>query len=279
MSGSLSVSAFHGGWTPFALERFESELAEVIGDFLGGQRHAEQLRDLLRSQRDVPGCGGLRVGVHHPFGQRAASRFEDELRGSSAGPVADADVRPAFEAVAGIRAQPERLAGAADVGGIEVRGLDQHVHRLIVDLRVLSAHHACQRNALLLVGDQQVVPGEGVFLAVEGGECLAVAGAADDDCSTGVPPVLSSRDGWAGLEQMIVERVQRLADLHHHVVGDIHHVVDAAQPDPFQGGSEPARAGADLDPLDHARGVAGAQRGVLDSDGEEVLAQRRGRPA
>ena len=51
-----------------------------------------------------------------PVGQLAAGGFQNQLRRALAGPIADAHVRAALEAVAGFAAQAELLAGAADVG-------------------------------------------------------------------------------------------------------------------------------------------------------------------
>src|SRR5262249_29459760 len=53
---------------------------------------------------------------------------------------------------------------------------------------------------------------------------------------------------------------------HHHVIGHVDNVVDAANADLFQGASKPVRARPDLDSLNNARHVARAQIGIIDAD-------------
>ena len=64
--------------------------------------------------------------------------------------------------------------------------------------------------------------------------------AADDDGRA----VARARRLWP--MQMIIERVQRLADFQHHVIRHVHHVVDAADADLLQRRAQPVRAGTDL---------------------------------
>ena len=44
--------------------------------------------------------------------------------------------------------------------GIEIRALDQHVFRVVVNFRVLAAHDARERDAFLFVGDEEHVVGQ-----------------------------------------------------------------------------------------------------------------------
>ncbi len=78
--------------------------------------------DLLRLDR-------LRIGIHDAFGQLAAGGFQNQLRRALAGPIANADVRAALEAVDWIRcADPSFLEVRADVLRLEIGALDEHVH-------------------------------------------------------------------------------------------------------------------------------------------------------
>src|SRR6185312_12096016 len=210
--------------------------------------------------------GELRISIYHAFGELAAGGFENQLRGPLAGPVANADVCAAFEAVAGFAAQAERFTRATDVRRIEICALDEHVFGVVVNLRVLAAHDAGERNAFLLVGDQEHVAVQRAFDVVERFEFFALSGAADDDGGL-FRLVTSAATG----NEVIIESVQRLADFHHHEIGDVHDVVDAADADFFQRGAQPIGAGADLHAFDDARGVARAEFGVIDADGNEVL--------
>ena len=204
----------------------------------GGNRHPDEFARLGMAQRyflrlDLNGTCIDRAGH-----ELAAGRFENELRATAARPIRDPDVAAAFETVARFAAQSERLAGAPDVRRLEVSALDQHVLRGVVNLRVQPAHHARQRDAVLLVGDEQGLGGQRAFLSVERLELLALRRAAHDDgghvaadvrrrSGRSVRLVTSAATG----EQVIIERVQRLADFEHHVVRDIHDIVDAADAD------------------------------------------------
>ena len=69
-------------------------------------------------------------------------------------------VDAALEAMAGIGVQAGALARPAHRARIEVRALDQHALRAGVDLGVLAAHHAGERDRAFAVADQQVVSGQ-----------------------------------------------------------------------------------------------------------------------
>ena len=71
-------------------------------------------------------------------------------------------------------------------------------------------------------------------------------------------------------QQVGIEGVQRLAQLEHHVVGDVDHVVQrppARGDDPL---GEPLGRRPDLDAADEPRGVACAQLGIVDLDGDLI---------
>src|SRR5205823_4595173 len=153
----------------------------------------------------------------------AASGLKDQAGAALACPIGDARVRPALETVGGVGAQSERPRGAADVGRIETGALDQHVSGLLVYLAVLAAHHAGERDGLLLIGDEEHFGRQQALLPVERGESLALARAADDDggfvaagASGRVTRLSRSLTTAATGDEMIVERVKRLADFEHH---------------------------------------------------------------
>src|SRR5439155_24755410 len=82
-------------------------------------------------------------------------------------------------------------------------------------------------------------------LVVERGELLRVMGAADDDVVSG--------------DAIIVEGVQRLAELEHDVVRDIDNVVDRPLAERDQALLHPLGRRRDLDPFYDRRQVATAQ--------------------
>ena len=141
----------------------------------------------------------------------------------------------------------------ADALGLEVGALDQHVGGVGADLAVLPAHDSGQGDGLGFVRDEEHAAVEPAFLAVEGHELFAFGGAAHDDGRPGA--------GAGPGQEAAIEGMQRLADLEHDVIGDIHHVAEAADANLFEGLLEPIRAGGDLDAADDAGGVARAESG------------------
>ena len=89
---------------------------------------AEQIFRLREMQRNLLWLDRLGINVHDAFGQLAAGGFQNQLRRALAGPIANAHVRAALEAVAGFAAQTEQLARAPDVHRREIGALDEHVH-------------------------------------------------------------------------------------------------------------------------------------------------------
>ena len=90
--------------------------------------------------------------------------------------------------------------------------------------------------------------GELADVAVQGGEGLAILRPADDDL--------------AALHVAVVKGVHGLAVFQHHVVGDIHDVVDGADAHAPQPLPHPLGGGGDLHVPHHPGGVPGAQVGV-----------------
>ena len=78
------------------------------------------------------------------------------------------------------------------------------------------------------VGDDQHLRIERALDAVERGQPLAGAGAADHQ--------------RPAVEPIEIERVHRLPELEHHVVGDVDDVVDRPDAGRFEAFGEPARA-------------------------------------
>jgi hypothetical protein len=63
-----------------------------------------------------------------------------------------------------------------------------------------------------------------------------------------------------------VERVQRLAVFHHHIVRDVDDVVDHGNADRPQPILQPGRTGFDLHAANHASDIARAKVGAFDDD-------------
>ncbi len=139
-----------------------------------------------------------------------------------------------------------------DVRADPVGGLHQHARRAVVDLGARAAHDAGDRGRALVVFDDEHLRVEAADLVVERRDLLAVVRAADRE------PV--ARDA------VEVERVDRVAGLEHHVVGDVDDVRDRALAGGHEARLQPGRRRGDRDVLEHARGEARVEVGGLDAD-------------
>ena len=131
----------------------------------------------------------------------------------------------------------------------EVHRLDGHRVRVVVDLRLESAHRPGQGQRTPRLGDHDVVGVERALHVVEGLQGLA-----------GVRPPDGERTG----QLRTVEGVQGLAELQHHVVGDVHGQGDRAHPARDERTAHPLRArGVGIQPGDRAQheAVGGARVG------------------
>ena len=127
----------------------------------------------------------------------------------------------------------------------------------VLDLAVQAAHNASQGDGLGAVADDQVVGGQLEVLLVQGGDLLAVFGAADDNL--------------AAFQRVHIESMHRLANLQHDVVGDVNDVGDAAQAAQSQLAFHPARRWAGGDVVDIVADVARAEVRGFNGDGQAVI--------
>lgn len=112
-----------------------------------------------------------------------------------------------------------------------MRGLDDDLGGgglapVVGDLRVGAAHDAGETDGPPVVGDDEVLGVQDADDTVEGGDLLALRGAADTD---------------GAFDAGAVVGVQRLAELQHHVVGDVDGERDRAHPGLLQPARHPQR--------------------------------------
>ncbi|GAA3071608.1 hypothetical protein GCM10020000_65310 [Streptomyces olivoverticillatus] len=175
-------------------------------------------------------------------------------------------VDAALEALGRLGGELVAAGGTGDDDGVEVRGLDDDLGGarggpVVGDLGLGSAHDAREPDGAAVVGDDQVLGVQDALGAVEGGELLAGLGAADAD---------------GALDARAVVGVQRLAQLEHHVVGDVHGERDRAHARLLQAALEPDRgARLGVEAGDRAGGEAVAGGRVGDLDGVAVAVGRR----
>ena len=125
-------------------------------------------------------------------------------------------VQPLLEASRGFGAQLERCAGAADARPVEVRRLEQDRRR---------------RGSVTSVSPPPMTPATATGLARVGDDQHVVGQLAVDvveQCEASRPPSRGGRRCCLPPSLLVVEGVQRLAHLQHHVVRYVDDVVDRA---------------------------------------------------
>ena len=244
----------------------EPQPREQCGDRLVGDLDAEETRDARGPHAN--GIASRHLALHVSDRSRAPSAdLHDELCRALDCAPAPAEVDAALEAVSGVahESQPARLP--LDHGRAPIRALQQHGCRRVADPRVLAAHDSGKSQRLRGVGDEQKVVVEIEHLLVEQRELLTGPREAHDDRS---------------LEQTVVVRVQRLAELEHHVIGDVDDRGDRANPAAFEALLHPfGRRRARVDALDRSRHETRARLRVFDAHfalcarGDRYLGRRR----
>ena len=225
------------------------------------QFHPQQLPQ-TRHRQPHDGRAGRRFGidVDDAGGRRPPRRLDNEGGSAAQGDGRQFGAQSFLEPQRGLGAQPERLGGAAVVGGVESGAFQQHGGGFGADFAVGAADNPPQTDGVAGVGDDQIVGSQRPLYPLQGGELFAGAGAADDDLRI--------------LHPVEVEGVERLVVFQHHEVGYIDHIVDGAQAGAGEALLQPGRGGADGYALDERGGVAAAQIGVGDVDAD-LLADGR----
>ncbi len=249
---------------------------------VGGRRHvhaqrAQDALDLGIGDLDAEHAGDARTAQGDRGGSRQVvrtQRFGDRARGAAgqvqdqAGSVLDGGTRQrrvdaALEAMAGIGMQAQLAATAHDRGGREVRRLQEHGGGVIGDTGVEAAHQASQRDRAIGVGDDQEAVVQRGIAAVQQFQRFAGTRTAHAD---------------AALQGAQVEGVHRLAQLQHHVLGDIHQQRHRAHATATQALGHPQRSGrARVDALDDATDVTRRLGACGQCNGQFARPHRRDR--
>jgi len=132
------------------------------------------------------------------------------------------------------------VGGLSDRPGMKGCGLQYNAGGLISDRGELATHHTRQGGRFLAVGDYQVAGLQAVIFAVQCKKSLFLFGASDNDGRAGIVFVFTC-------QHVIIKRVQGMTGFQHHIVGDIHHIVDRPEAGFNQGALDPERGFANLD--------------------------------
>src|SRR5437867_10314915 len=95
-------------------EDLKAQAVQISDVLRGGNVRPEHLGSLLMAERDCARLDWPRISVHDSVGQLPASGLQDQLRREEAGPITNAHVGSAFEAVRGLGSQIELLGGGAN---------------------------------------------------------------------------------------------------------------------------------------------------------------------
>ena len=229
--------------------KFALQLGQDPAHLLHRHLDAQELVDPVGLQGDP---AGRMVGVVHV--DHAAHHFAGAQQlHQLAGPLHSGDcngrVQLLLKPAGGFGAHPQLFGGDPHRGPVEAGGFEDHHVGVVHDAAVFATHDARHRRGLDRVGDHQHIGGQLPLHPVQGDDRLARFGVAHHDL--------------APLHILVVEGVHRLAILQHHIVGDIHDIVDgahAAGPQPLP---HPAGGGGDLDVFHHPGGVPQAEVGGL----------------
>ena len=219
---------------------------------LPGHVGAQQTVDLFRLQLNRDGAGVLGDDVHDALHHFAGAQQLHQLAGPLHGLQGVHGVQTLFIAGGSVGTHIQSGGGAVDGGAVEVGGFKQNHGGVAHDLAVGTAHDAGHADGLVLVTDAEHRGGQLPLIAVQRLNGLALPGGADDD--------------MVALHAGEVEGVHGLAVFQHHIVGDVHDVVDGADAGVPQPLPHPRGGGLDLHVLHHPGGVPGAQLAVLDVD-------------
>jgi len=155
-----------------------------------------------------------------------AGEFHQEVNNTLGGDVRHVPVNAAFEALGRLGGQLVAAAGTANGHLIEVRGFHQDVRRRIAHLGGCAAHHTRDTDGTGAVRNEEVLDVERALLVVQCGDRLPCHGPADHDVAGQFVQVIA---------------VRGLAELEHHVVGDVHGQGNGADSSKPQPGGHPRR--------------------------------------
>ena len=115
------------------------------------------------------------------------------------------------------------MSGLADVDHVPGRAFDEYILRRVADFGVRPAHDAGDGKRTNRIADQHSGFVQLAFDTVQGGELLTLFGCAGADLHRFAGPSFDQQG-------VVIESMQRLADLEHDVVGGVNNVIDGAHP-------------------------------------------------
>ena len=218
--------------------------------FLGNVR-AKQFIDLLRVKRNSHRLLLLSIDINDSADYFACSHLFNELAGTVDRCLSVVRVKPFLEFGRSVCSQTDPLAGLADVHPVEAGRLKEHGLHIVCDHGVLSSHDPRNADLLLAVADHEHILVHCPLLSVQCDKFVSVLRCLYDD--------MMIRNG------IQIISVHGLSVLFHHIVCNIHKVVDRTDSHGGKPSLHPLRRRSDLDVLHHSCAVAGAEICIFNS--------------
>ena len=149
-------------------------------------------------------------------------------------------VDAALKAAARISLQAMATSTLANPCWVEISTFEEHILRSLISAATLASKDTSYTHGVLNVADSQVAVAQLVLLPVESDKRSALSHSLHHDL--------------ASLDHVSIEAVERLSVSHHHIVGDVHDIVDRAQSYSGESVLEPLRTLLDLTSL-HRHGT------------------------
>ena len=232
--------------------RLDPDTGEEAALLVGVELGPEQAIDPSRPVRNARRRWFDRVGVDRARRDGPASPLGHETGGPVRADPGEAGLQALLEAQAGIGTQGVAERRLADVHRVEDRRFDDDLRRPLRDLRPGATHDARDRDGPDPIGDDQGLGIKHALDMVERLEAFTGARSPNDD-----PAFVHARR---------IECVDRLAELHHDVVGGVDDVADRPLARGQQAHLDPVRRRPDPDAAHPAADEARTELGIEDLD-------------
>ena len=140
---------------------------QEVGDLGLCEGNAQEVGHPRRPQVDKEGLVWAGVHVEGLVVQRPARRRQDDLGRPENGRLPFIRIDPSLEPVARVGRHPQSPARGPDLLGLEKGAFQKHVHRVVGDLRVPTAHDPTDAHRPLGVTDHEHVFGDRTFFTVQ----------------------------------------------------------------------------------------------------------------
>ena len=213
----------------------------------------DEVVDIVIFQINGEVAHGVGIDIHDVHADLTASEFLAHLGRQLEGVDLAVGIDAALKAEAGISLQAVATGALADPSRIEVSALQKYILRCLIRTATLSPIDTTDTHGLLCIADHQVVVAKLAVYAVERLEDSAVGHGLHDD--------------FLACDHVCIKAMQRLAECHHYIVGDVHDVINRTKTNCGQVVLQPLWTLFHLTAGNSHGCVAGASLGVLHANG------------